>query len=45
MLSSCSLKTSFRENMPLATIVIDLEQDLDTLWKQINKSGRRHIRR
>lgn len=45
MKHSCFLQTSFRENMPLATIVIDLEQDLDTLWRGINKSGRRHIRR
>ncbi len=45
ILSNCSLKTSFRENMPLATIVIDLNQDLEILWKKINKSGRRHIRR
>lgn len=39
------LKTSFRENMPLATIIIDTSKDDATLLKEMNSGAKNHIRK
>ena len=45
MIKSFNLLPSFRENMPLATVIIDLKQKEEQLWKQMTSSARRHIRK
>ena len=39
------LKTSFRENMPLATVVIDTSKDDATLLNEMNSGAKSHVRK
>ncbi len=39
------LKTSFRENMPLATLYFDLNKTEQQIWEEMSKSGRAHIKK
>lgn len=41
--NSYNLLPSFRENMPLSTIIFDLTQWYDTLFQSMSKSARAHI--
>ena len=36
---------SFRENMPLATIIIDTSKDNETLLKEMNSGAKQHVRK
>ncbi len=36
---------SFRENMPLATIIIDTSKDDETLLKEMNSGAKNHVRK
>ncbi len=39
------LVTSFRENMPLATIIIDTNKSDETLLKEMNSGAKNHVRK
>lgn len=39
------LVTSFRENMPLSTIIIDTSKDDETLLKEMNSWAKNHVRK